>query len=74
MTALMTQYTKNPDVIATLSPEEFYVTQESGTERPGTGKLLGKAGKIAKQLLRCHIAGKLPPFLYLGNSVFVFLL
>ena len=28
-------------VIATLSPEEFYVTQESGTERPGTGKLLG---------------------------------
>jgi peptide-methionine (R)-S-oxide reductase len=40
-TALMTQYTKNPDVIATLSPEEFYVTQESGTERPGTGKLLG---------------------------------
>ena len=37
----MTTYTKNPDVIATLSPEEFYVTQESGTERAGTGKLLG---------------------------------
>tara|TARA_R110000850_G_scaffold37503_5_gene98801 strand:- start:874 stop:1539 length:666 start_codon:yes stop_codon:yes gene_type:complete len=36
----MAEYTKNPDVIATLSPEEFYVTQESGTERPGTGKLL----------------------------------
>ncbi|MEL7093547.1 MAG: peptide-methionine (R)-S-oxide reductase MsrB [Pseudomonadota bacterium] len=36
----MTTYTKNPDVIATLSPEEFYVTQQSGTERPGTGKLL----------------------------------
>lgn len=36
----MSTYTKNPDVIATLSPEEFYVTQESGTERPGTGKLL----------------------------------
>ena len=36
----MYEYTKNPDVIATLSPEEFYVTQESGTERPGTGKLL----------------------------------
>jgi peptide-methionine (R)-S-oxide reductase len=36
----MASYSKNPDVIATLSPEEFYVTQESGTERPGTGKYL----------------------------------
>ena len=37
----MPTYTKNPDAIAALSAEEFYVTQESGTERPGTGKLLG---------------------------------
>ncbi len=36
----MPEYTKNPDALATLSPEELYVTQESGTERPGTGKLL----------------------------------
>ena len=36
----MTKYTKNPDAIAKLTPEEFYVTQESGTERPGTGPLL----------------------------------
>ena len=36
----MSEYTKNPDVLATLSPAEFRVTQESGTERPGTGKLL----------------------------------
>lgn len=36
----MTGYTKDPDAIARLSAEEFYVTQQSGTERPGTGKLL----------------------------------
>ncbi|MBD3665459.1 peptide-methionine (R)-S-oxide reductase MsrB [Sulfitobacter aestuariivivens] len=36
----MAEYQKNPDAIAALSPEEFYVTQESGTERPGTGALL----------------------------------
>ena len=33
-------YFKDPDAIAQLSDEEFWVTQESGTERPGTGKLL----------------------------------
>ncbi|MGB1388185.1 MAG: peptide-methionine (R)-S-oxide reductase MsrB [Paracoccaceae bacterium] len=38
----MTQYFKDPNAIAALSPEEFYVTQNSGTERPGTGKLLYK--------------------------------
>lgn len=37
----MARYTKDPDAIAALSEEEFYVTQKSGTERPGTGKLLG---------------------------------
>ena len=36
----MTQYFKDPNAIAALSPEEFYVTQNSGTERPGTDKLL----------------------------------
>jgi peptide-methionine (R)-S-oxide reductase len=36
----MPTYTKDPTIIAALSAEEFYVTQESGTERPGTGKLL----------------------------------
>ena len=37
----MTKYTKDPDKIAALSEEEYYVTQKSGTERPGTGALLG---------------------------------
>ena len=36
----MTAYKKDPARIAQLSQEEFYVTQQSGTERPGTGKLL----------------------------------
>jgi peptide-methionine (R)-S-oxide reductase len=36
----MDRYTKDPDAIAALSPEEFWVTQENGTERPGTGKYL----------------------------------
>jgi len=36
----MATYTKDPDALARLTEEEFYVTQHSGTERPGTGKLL----------------------------------
>lgn len=36
----MSRYFKNPDAIAALSPEEFHVTQRSGTERPGTGEHL----------------------------------
>ena len=37
----MSNYFKDPDRIAALSPEEFHITQQSGTERPGTGALLG---------------------------------
>ncbi|MDQ0320742.1 peptide-methionine (R)-S-oxide reductase [Pararhizobium capsulatum DSM 1112] len=36
----MTAYTKNRDAISKLSPEQYRVTQESGTERPGTGEYL----------------------------------
>jgi len=38
----MAEYQRDPDAIARLSPEEFYVTQQSGTERPGTGALLNE--------------------------------
>jgi peptide-methionine (R)-S-oxide reductase len=36
----MTAYRKDPDAIAKLSPEQYRVTQQSGTERPGTGEHL----------------------------------
>ena len=36
----MKKYQKDPAVIAALTDEQYWVTQESGTERPGSGKLL----------------------------------
>src|ERR1700681_1675559 len=36
----MRKYEKNPDSIKKLSPEQYRVTQQSGTERPGSGELL----------------------------------
>ena len=36
----MTEYRKTPEAVAALSAEEYRVTQQSGTERPGTGKYL----------------------------------
>jgi peptide-methionine (R)-S-oxide reductase len=36
----MTQYRKTPEALAALSAEQYRVTQESGTERPGTGAYL----------------------------------
>jgi peptide-methionine (R)-S-oxide reductase len=36
----MSRYTRDPEAIASLSPEQYRVTQQSGTERPGTGKYL----------------------------------
>jgi peptide-methionine (R)-S-oxide reductase len=36
----MSEYTKDPEVIAKLTPEQYRVTQQSATERPGTGEYL----------------------------------
>ena len=36
----MTTYTKTDDAISKLTPEQYRVTQESATERPGTGEYL----------------------------------
>ena len=37
----MSRYSKDPDAIARLTPEQFRVTQHSGTEAPGSGEYLG---------------------------------
>jgi len=36
----MPTYAKDPDAIDRLTPEQFRVTQQNGTERAGTGELL----------------------------------
>ena len=36
----MANYRKTPEAISSLSPEQYRVTQESGTEPPGTGEYL----------------------------------
>ncbi|NBD30238.1 MAG: peptide-methionine (R)-S-oxide reductase MsrB [Alphaproteobacteria bacterium] len=36
----MTTYHKSPEAIANLTPEQYRVTQENGTERPWTGPYL----------------------------------
>jgi peptide-methionine (R)-S-oxide reductase len=36
----MNKWTKDADAIAKLSPEQYRVTQEGATERPGTGEYL----------------------------------
>ena len=37
----MARFERRPEVIDSLTPEQYRVTQENGTERPGTGEYLG---------------------------------
>lgn len=37
----MSDYKKTDDAVSALTAEQFRVTQQSGTERPGTGEYLG---------------------------------
>jgi peptide-methionine (R)-S-oxide reductase len=37
---MTTTYTKSPEAIARLTPEQFRITQQSGTERAGSGAYL----------------------------------
>lgn len=36
----MTAYRKDPEALSRLTPQQYYVTQNNGTERPGTGEYL----------------------------------
>jgi peptide-methionine (R)-S-oxide reductase len=36
----MSEYVKSPEAISKLTPEQYRVTQQSATERPGTGEYL----------------------------------
>jgi peptide-methionine (R)-S-oxide reductase len=36
----MANYEKRPDAVSKLTPEQYRVTQQNGTERPGTGEYL----------------------------------
>ena len=37
---MMKQYKKDPEAVARLNPEQFRVTQQNGTEPPGSGEYL----------------------------------
>ncbi len=53
----MDAYRKTDEALAALTPEQFRVTQKNGTERPGTGALLGntRTGDGRRTLLKARV-------------------
>ena len=49
----MKTYNKNPEAVSLLTPEQYRVTQQDGTERPFQNAILGQ--QRARTLCRCGV-------------------
>jgi hypothetical protein len=55
-------YQRDPAAIARLSPEQYRVTQQSGTETPGTGESTTRRSRVSKSTLcRANRCSPRPP-------------
>jgi len=51
----MAKYRKTPEAISGLSPEQYRVTQQGGTETPGTGEYLENKEPASTSTLKCAL-------------------